>query len=97
MLLEITGIILLALGSALFGMLLGSAAERSHIHFRAKIGMVTFATLALIGIVCIGTEAKRGFERDAFDNPENFRWFKNRLERHLTRGGKMADKCIETL
>jgi hypothetical protein len=51
---HIIGIVLCVLGSTLFGMLLGAGAEIGSYHFRAKVGMVAFVTLALIGIICIG-------------------------------------------
>ena len=53
MTLHICGVVLLCLGSALFGMLLGTGAEIGHYHFRAKCGMIAFFALAMIGAVVI--------------------------------------------
>ena len=42
-------------------------------------------------------EAKAGFERDAFENPDNWHHFQQRLRVHLANGGALTAKCTETL
>ena len=42
-------------------------------------------------------EAKRGFESEAFDEPENYRHFRTRLANHLRSGGAMSDKYLVVL
>ena len=53
MVLHVCGVMLLCVGSTLFGMLLGIGAEIGHYHFRAKCGMIAFFTLAMLGAVII--------------------------------------------
>jgi hypothetical protein len=40
-------------------------------------------------------EAKRGFEREVFEEPDNWRTFQARLNAHLANGGSMSDRCTE--
>lgn len=37
-------------------------------------------------------EAQRGFERGAFDDPDAYKYFRERLKNHLGSGGSIADK-----
>lgn len=40
-------------------------------------------------------QAKKGFEVEAFEQPDNWRNFCERLRAHLASGGVLTDKCTE--
>lgn len=40
-------------------------------------------------------QASKGFEIEAFEHPDNWRNFRERLHYHLANGGKITDHCTE--